>query len=201
MPSSIDRPASRATRPAAAAGASRQQVTPVAKAVAVAPSAIPQPPAGAEPGVAAKAARIVKATDSAGQAPKPTLKPTPKPKPKRTPTQTAKTATGRQAAEPAAKQAPARASAPVAEPKPSKKPSKLRPKMVRDSFTMPDVDFDLIAALKFRGLTLSRSIKKSELLRAGLQVLAALDDRALLTTLDKLAPVKMGRPKKGSAPA
>lgn len=87
-----------------------------------------------------------------------------------------------------------------AQQKAAKKPAKQRSKLVRDSFTMPQVDFELIAALKFRGLTLGRNIKKSELLRAGLQALAAFDDLTLTATLDKLEAVKIGRPKRvGSA--
>ena len=67
---------------------------------------------------------------------------------------------------------------------------------MRDSFTMPQADFDLIAGLKERALEFRRPAKKSELLRAGLQVLAGLDDTTLRATLDALAPLKPGRPKK-----
>lgn len=81
---------------------------------------------------------------------------------------------------------------------PGKKPPKTRIRMVRDSFTMPASDFALIATLKSRALTAKRETKKSELLRAGLQVLAALDSKALLDVLARLAPVKVGRPKKGA---
>ena len=85
--------------------------------------------------------------------------------------------------------------APIA-PKAPKIP-KLRQKPVRDSFTMPEVDFALIAALKARLLAARRETKKSELLRAGLHVLAGLDTPALAAALGKLDPVKVGRPKKG----
>jgi hypothetical protein len=51
------------------------------------------------------------------------------------------------------------------------KPAK--PKMVRDSFTMPQADFDLVHLLKERALGFRRPTKKSELLRAGLQALGA----------------------------
>ena len=77
------------------------------------------------------------------------------------------------------------------------KPAKVRQKPVRDSFTMPEADFALIAALKVRMLSAKRETKKSELLRAGLHALAALDNAALLAALGKLAPVKVGRPKSG----
>jgi hypothetical protein len=73
---------------------------------------------------------------------------------------------------------------------------KLRARPVRDSFTMPESDFALIAALKARALAAKRETKKSELLRAGLHVLMALDSDTLLGTLGRLQPLKVGRPKK-----
>jgi hypothetical protein len=81
--------------------------------------------------------------------------------------------------------------------KPAKpaKPPKLRRKPVRDSFTMPEADFALIATLKARALAGQRETKKSELLRAGLHALAALDRAALVQALAQLEPVKVGRPK------
>ena len=78
------------------------------------------------------------------------------------------------------------------------KPQKLRRKPVRDSFTMPEADFALIATLKACALSAKRETKKSELLRAGLHALAALDTRALIAALGALEPVKIGRPKSGS---
>lgn len=85
------------------------------------------------------------------------------------------------------------AEAPVAAAKP---PKVARPKLVRDSFTMPESDFALIDLLKARALGARRAAKKSELLRAGLQALAALDAKALAQALDRLETVKTGRPKK-----
>jgi hypothetical protein len=82
-------------------------------------------------------------------------------------------------------------------PKAPRKNEEPRPKLVRDSFTMPEADFALIPALKERALKAQRATKKSELLRAGLQALAALDDKALIAALGKLEPVQTGRPKKG----
>jgi len=69
-------------------------------------------------------------------------------------------------------------------------------KLVRDSFTIPQADFELIGQLKARALGFQRPAKKSELLRAGLHALAALDDAALRRALDALVPLKAGRPKK-----
>ena len=69
-------------------------------------------------------------------------------------------------------------------------------KLVRDSFTMPRADFVLIHQLKERGLGFKRAIRKSELLRAGLQALAAMDDARLMALLDRLPALKAGRPRK-----
>jgi hypothetical protein len=69
-------------------------------------------------------------------------------------------------------------------------------KLVRDSFTMPQPDFDLIATLKDRAIKFGRPAKKSEILRAGLKALAALDDASLRAVLDALVPIKTGRPTK-----
>ena len=91
---------------------------------------------------------------------------------------------------PAKKQKPAVAEKPVIAEVP-----KLRVKLVRDSFTMPRDEFELIAKLKARAVDFKRPAKKSELLRAGLQVLAALPDTQLLDALEALRPLKAGRPK------
>lgn len=72
--------------------------------------------------------------------------------------------------------------------------AKPKMKLVRDSFTMPHVDFALIAALKDRALGFRRPTKKSELLRAGLQVLVQLNDQQLKLALESLSPLKAGRP-------
>ena len=91
---------------------------------------------------------------------------------------------------------PPQAAKPAKPAKPAKAP-KQQDKPVRDSFTMPEADFALIAALKQRAMAAQRETKKSELLRAGLHALAAMDTPALLSALGKLATVKIGRPKKG----
>jgi hypothetical protein len=89
--------------------------------------------------------------------------------------------------------------APASKPRPAAKPSKapkVQRKPVRDSFTMPEADFALIATLKARALSAKVAVKKSELLRAGLHALAALPTPALIAGLAQLEPVKIGRPKK-----
>lgn len=83
-----------------------------------------------------------------------------------------------------------RARAVVATAEPPKKD-----KLIRDSFTLPREDFELIALLKDRALDFKRPTKKSELLRAGLQALAGLDQTRLRASLEALRPLKAGRPK------
>jgi len=68
-------------------------------------------------------------------------------------------------------------------------------KLVRDSFTIPKPEYLAIDALKARGLTLGLAAKKSEILRAGLMVLSALDDAGLKVALSAVPAVKTGRPR------
>ncbi len=82
-----------------------------------------------------------------------------------------------------------------AKPSAPDKARKAKVKPVRDSFTMPQADFALIATLKHRALVFQRPAKKSEILRAGLHALLALGDRELRAALDGLTPLKPGRPK------
>ena len=69
--------------------------------------------------------------------------------------------------------------------------------VVRDGFTMPEADFALFAKLKARAMAGKRETKKSELLRAGLHALNAMTTVELLSALAALAPIQVGRPKKG----
>ena len=66
-------------------------------------------------------------------------------------------------------------------------------RVVRDSFTMPTDEYEQIAALKKRGLQRGVSATKSEVLRAGLAVLRAMDDRQLADVLTNVPKVKTGR--------
>ncbi len=78
----------------------------------------------------------------------------------------------------------------------SDKVSAKREKTVRDSFNMPAADYALIGQLKARALAGAREVKKSELLRAGLRVLSALNDAAFKSALEAVPSVKTGRPGK-----
>lgn len=77
------------------------------------------------------------------------------------------------------------------------KPAKVKkPKLVRDSFTIPKDEYTALAGLKQRCAALDHPVKKSELLRAGIQALAALGDKALLAALKAVPSLKTGRPTK-----
>lgn len=77
-----------------------------------------------------------------------------------------------------------------------KKPKADKVKMERDSFTMPKDEYAQIALLKARLTTMGQPAKKSELLRAGIKLLAAMSDNTLKTTLAKIPVIKTGRPNK-----
>lgn len=102
-------------------------------------------------------------------------------------------------AKPAAKTATKATSKPVAKPavKAPPKPEKVKkPKMVRDSFTMPKAEFAVIDALKVRATNLKKPVKKTELLRAGIKALAAMSDAAFLAAVTAVPNIKTGRPSK-----
>lgn len=67
-------------------------------------------------------------------------------------------------------------------------------KLVRDSFTIPKAEYAVIGDLKERALGLGVSVKKSELLRAGLKLLQQLDDATLKAALAAVPALKTGRP-------
>ena len=87
----------------------------------------------------------------------------------------------------------------VAETAKTGKPVKAKkPKLVRDSFTMPESEYALIAALKKRCLAAGVSAKKSEILRAAVANLAKLSDASVVSALRRLDVIKTGRPAKGN---
>lgn len=93
------------------------------------------------------------------------------------------------AAKATAKPAPAAA-------KPEARKAKQKVKVVRDSFTMPENEYQKIAAIKEICLKAGLPVKKSEVLRAGLQVLGGLSAAQLKRALGGLEKIKTGRPKK-----
>lgn len=69
-------------------------------------------------------------------------------------------------------------------------------KVVRDSFTMPQSDYEKIGEFKELCLKDGMHVKKSELLRAGLHALGKLSIAQLKTALSELEKIETGRPKK-----
>jgi hypothetical protein len=76
------------------------------------------------------------------------------------------------------------------------KPAKVKkPKLVRDSFTIPKDEYVVIDGLKIRAGKLGQAVKKSELLRAGVKALAAMSDIQFKAALSNVPTIKTGRPK------
>ena len=69
-------------------------------------------------------------------------------------------------------------------------------KLVRDSFTIPKPEYLVLDALKARALVLGQAVKKSELLRAGIKALAAMNDTQFLSSIKAVPALKSGRPSK-----
>jgi hypothetical protein len=67
-------------------------------------------------------------------------------------------------------------------------------KVIRDSFTIPDGEYELISRIKKRCMKVGIGANKSEVLRAGLAALALMPDRELSRVFENLARVKTGRP-------
>jgi hypothetical protein len=109
----------------------------------------------------------------------------------------AKTTKATKAPAPAKKAAP-RKTRPAATPAPSPAPAESAgkaKKLVRDSFTIPRSEYSAIDLLKKRAAKAGHAVKKSELLRAGLMTLVAMDDAALASAVAAVPAIKTGRPK------
>ena len=111
----------------------------------------------------------------------------------------AKPAVKKPAAKPAARPAPKAAEPVKAEKKSEKiekaaKPKKV--KQVRDSFTMPENEYAVLAQVKKSCLKAGVEIKKSDLLRIGVSLIKNLKIAELKDILAGLTPLKVGRPKK-----
>lgn len=109
-------------------------------------------------------------------------------------------------ARPAAKAAPAKAAKAEkpAKPKADKAPKAdkvKKPKLVRDSFTIPKTEYATLEELKLRAAKLGRPAKKSEVLRAGVMALAGMGDAAFLACVTGVPALKTGRPAKEESAA
>lgn len=67
-------------------------------------------------------------------------------------------------------------------------------KVIRDSFTIPSGEYELISKIRKRCMKAGVGANKSEILRAGLAALAAMDDKELAELFGRLTRVKTGRP-------
>lgn len=183
-----DTAATPAAKPAAKAAAK-----PAAKPAAKTAAKTAAKPAAAKPAVKAAAKPAVKAAakPAAKTAAKPAAKPSAKP-----------------AASVAAKPAPKSAAKPAKAAKPKAAPVKadsadepMREKaakstLVRDSFTMPAHEYEVLGKVKKACLKAGFEIKKSELLRIGVALISQMDMATLQRVLSDLPQLKTGRPKK-----
>jgi hypothetical protein len=76
------------------------------------------------------------------------------------------------------------------------KPQNEKINVVRDTFTLPEKDYDLIGLCKNRLLDNKVSATKSEIIRAGLIILSKLTDCELISSIKLVEKIKTGRPKR-----
>ncbi|MDP4772299.1 MAG: hypothetical protein NWR85_08620 [Limnohabitans sp.] len=81
-------------------------------------------------------------------------------------------------------------------PAPAKVVKEKKVKVVRDSFTLPKTELLQINDMKKRAMALGVEVKKSELIRAGLQALAGMADTAFKKAMSNVPTIKTGRPAK-----
>jgi hypothetical protein len=119
-----------------------------------------------------------------------------------TPRKTAKTTTATLPAAPVKAKASPRPTTQTrsTEKKKAAAPAKLtkdkKVKVVRDSFTLPKSELLQITDMKKRAMALGVEVKKSELIRAGLQALVSMSDTAFKKSVAQVPTIKTGRPAK-----
>lgn len=101
------------------------------------------------------------------------------------------------AAKPKAVVAVAKPVSPAAVASDSKLAKEKKPKMVRDSVTIPKAEYAVLEAMKHRAAQLKVTVKKTELIRAGMKHLATLPDAVFLAAIAAVPSLKTGRPSKG----
>jgi len=69
-------------------------------------------------------------------------------------------------------------------------------KMVRDSFTFPEPEHKRLVDMKKRLIALGTEVKKGDLVRAGLELLAAMDNQKLVSAVSRVDKLKTGYAKK-----
>lgn len=94
------------------------------------------------------------------------------------------------------KAAVAKTAAPAVKPAAAVKEKAKKAKLVRDSFTMPEVEYEVLGKVKKASLKAGFNVRKSELLRIGVALVDQLSVAQLQAALAGLMPLKAGRPKK-----
>jgi hypothetical protein len=166
--------------------------------------AAPNPTKPAAQAVVTAVAPATPATPVAKPATKPGVKKAPAKAPVKKAGKTVVKASARKTVTTAAKSAPAAGAQGIAKvptpnavkPKTVKPAKEKKPKLVRDSFTIPKVEYGVLDELKQRAAKLASPAKKSELLRAGIKALAAMPDVTFLAALKAVPAIKTGRPAK-----
>lgn len=81
---------------------------------------------------------------------------------------------------------------PTAEPTSAPEPAP-KPKAIRDTYTMPPSDFQLIGEIRQRLMRLGIEANKSEVVRGGLRTLAAMSDDELALVIESVERLRRGR--------
>ena len=149
-------------------------------------AAVPAAAKGAARAKAAPAKAAKPAAKPAAKAPAKATKPAIK---------AAAKAAAKSIAAPVAKRAPRKA---PAAPAPAREANSARPVLVRDSFTMPEQEYAVLAEVKQACLRAGIDVKKSELLRIGVALLGQVDVATLKAVLAALPQLKTGRPPAAS---
>ena len=76
------------------------------------------------------------------------------------------------------------------------KQQKQQKRVIRDSFTLPTDDYELITTIRERCLDSRLTINKSEVIRAGLHALNQMSNEELVAVVESLTKIKTGRPGK-----
>ena len=121
------------------------------------------------------------------------MKPAAKPAAKKAAAPAAARSTPASAVEPKAPRTPA---AKAAAPEEQVREKARKSRLVRDSFTMPEHEYEVLGQVKKSCLKAGFDIKKSELLRIGVALISQLDLATLQNVLASLPQLKTGRPRK-----
>jgi hypothetical protein len=94
------------------------------------------------------------------------------------------------------KVAPAKKAAPTKTAAAENKDKVKKAKLVRDSFTMPEAEYNLLGEVKKACVQAGFEVKKSELLRVGVALVKQMEVTKLKAAVAALPALKAGRPKK-----